>query len=294
MQLNRALFLLTENNENDVRLHRVVHEASILFCKGRRNEDHYNSKSEILNRAQNAAKALYYFKNRDDNNKILPHLKSFNAVTELFFQQDLPASIGSVLQKRETAEAYLFFGGVLRQSYQFQPALQFLNVSLMIWKDSDENLSNVYSELADTHYDLGEYSKSKDYHQRAGKIRKNLLGVNHIKVATSYNNLGEMHRAVGELEQAKDYHQRVMEIKKTVLDPNHMNVVLSYNNLGEVHRDIGELEQAKDYPERAMRIKKSVFGPNHIELATSYNNLGLVHEDMGELEQAKVYHQRAI
>ena len=117
-----SLFLL---NENDVRLHRVVHEASKLFCKGRRNEENCNSKSEILNTAQKAAKALYYFKDRDDNNKILPHLKSFNAVTELFFQQDLPASIASVSQKRETAEAYLFFGGILRQSYQFQPPCNF-------------------------------------------------------------------------------------------------------------------------------------------------------------------------
>ena len=190
-----SLFLL---NENDVRLHRVVHEASKLFCKCRRNGENYNSKYEILKTVQDAAKALYCFKDRHDKSKILPHLKSFNAVTELFFQQDLPASIGSLLQKHETAEAYLFFGRILRQNYQFQLALQFLNVSLLIWEDSDQKLSTVYFELADTHYYLGQYNKSKDYHERAMEIKKNVLGPNQL----SYNNLGVVHQDMGELDQA--------------------------------------------------------------------------------------------
>ena len=54
---------------------------------------------------------------------------------------------------------------------------------------------------------MGELEQAKDYHQQAIYIGINVLGPNHIDVATSYNNLGTVFQAMGEMEQAKDYHQ---------------------------------------------------------------------------------------
>ena len=292
-----SLFLLTEN-ENDVRLHRVVHdEATTLSSNHQANEMQYNSQSEIVNersRVYNVAKALYCFKDRDDKIKILPHLKSFNATkNKLVFEQELSDSNGSVLKDHEIAKMYLFFGQILRSNYQLKLALEFFNVSLQVWRNSDKDLVHVLWELAQTHYLSGEYNKSKDYHQRAIDIEMNVLGPNHIDVAASYNNLGSVLNAMGELEQAKDYLQRALEIWIKVLGPNDIDVATSYNNLGSVFAAMGELEQAKDYHQRALEILRKVLGPNHIDVATSYNNLGSVFEAMGELEQAKDYHQRA-
>lgn len=59
-----SLFLLNEN-ENDVRLHRVVYEATELFSNRNGNEMQCNFQSKIVNkrcRVQNIAKALYCFK----------------------------------------------------------------------------------------------------------------------------------------------------------------------------------------------------------------------------------------
>ena len=88
---------------------------------------------------------------------------------------------------------------------------------------------------------MGELEQAKDYHQRAIEITINVLGPNHIDVATSYNNLGLVYKAMGELEPAKDYHQRSIEIYINVLGPNHMCVGTSYNNLGLVYEAMGEL-----------------------------------------------------
>ena len=292
-----SLFLLTEN-ENDVRLHRVVHdEATKLSSNHQANEMQYNSQSEIVNERSivyNVAKALYCFKDRDDKIKILPHLKSFNAIkNELVFEQELSDSNGSVLKDHEIAKMYIFFGQILRSNYQLKLALEFFNVSLQVWRNSDKDLAHVLCEFGQTHYLSGEYNESKDYHQRAIEIRMNVLGPNHINVATSYNNLGLVYKAMGKLEQAKDYHQRAIEIRMNVLGPNHIEVAKSYNDLGLVYETMGELEQAKDYHQRALEIKIKVLGPNHINVATSYDNLGSVCEAMGELEQAKDYQQRA-
>ena len=61
---------------------------------------------------------------------------------------------------------------------------------------------------------MGELKLAKDYHQRAIDIQINILGPNHIDVATSYNNLGRVNEALDELEQAKDYYQRAIDIQK--------------------------------------------------------------------------------
>ena len=92
---------------------------------------------------------------------------------------------------------------------------------------------------------MGELEQAKDYRQRALEITINVLGPNHVKVATSYNNLGSVFKAMGELEQAKDYRQRALEIRIKVLGPNHIDVATSYSNLGSVYKAMGQLERAK-------------------------------------------------
>ena len=272
-----SLFLFA-NIENDVQLHRVVHEATALVGE--------------TDRVYDVAKALYCFKDRDDKIKILPHLRSFHAVNKLFFRQDLLDSNGSVQKKVQ--KMCVFFGQALRYNYQLNLALEFLNVGLQICKESDSNQLEVLYELGKTHYILGEFTKSKDYHQRALKIQTNTLGAKHIDIALSYNYLGLVHRRLGDLEQAKYYHQRALEIRINVLGAKHIDVAASYNNLGLVQKALGELEQAKDYHQQALKIRINMLGAKHIDVAASYNNLGLVYEAMGQLEQAMDYQQRAL
>ena len=274
-----SLFLLKEN-ENDVRMHRVVHEATEIL----RERD----------RVYDVAKALYCFKDRDDEIKILPHLKSFNAVNKLFFREYLLNPNSSLLNNDESAEMMFYFGKTLSKNYQLKLAVEFLNLSLQISINLERDPVNVYLQLEKAHYLFGEYTKSEDYGQRAIETQVNTLGPNHIDVATSYNNLGMVYNAMGELQQAKDCVQRAIEIGINVLGPNDIHVATYYNNLGTVYRRLGELEEAKGYHQRAIDIRINVLGPNHIDVATSYDNLGLLYQAMGELEEAKDYHQRAI
>ena len=293
-----SLFLFAENG-NDVRLHRVVHDQAIeLFSNRPGSEMKCSCQIEIVNergKVYNVVKALYFFKDRDDKVKILPHLKSFHAINnKLNFQQDLLDSNGPGLKIHEIANMYIFFEQILNNNFQFKLALEFLNVSLQIWRNSDKYVLAVLDELGRTYYLLGEYSKSNDYYHRAMEIGIKKFGANHIKVAKSHNQLGIGYKAMGKLLLAKDHLQRAVEIYTNVLGPKHIYLATSYNNLGTVYQAMGELERAKGYQQTAMEIRKNVLGPSHIHVAASYNNLGAIHCSMGELEQAKDYHQRAI
>ena len=288
-----SLFLFTES-ENDVRLHRVVHEATQLFKHRNENEIKYNFESEIVNesnRVQRVAKALYLFKDRDDKIKILPHLN------ESFFQESLLDPDDSILNNKEIADMYIFFGQILRANYQLELAKDYhekaMEIYINVLGPNHINVATSYNNLGLVYKAMGELEQAKDYHETAMEIYINVLGPNHINVAQSYNNLGSVYQALGELQQAKDYCERAIEIYINVLGPNHINVAKSYYNLGSVYQALGELEHAKDYHQRANEIYMNVLGPNHINVAKSYNNLGSVCQALGELEHAKDYHQRA-
>ena len=61
-----SLFLPAENQERDIRVHRVVHEAIKSF-----------SPSSVASQVYDVVKTLYYFKEREDQIKLIPHLKAF-------------------------------------------------------------------------------------------------------------------------------------------------------------------------------------------------------------------------
>ncbi|XP_046855871.1 uncharacterized protein LOC124448972 [Xenia sp. Carnegie-2017] len=63
-----SLFLHSENN--DISLHRIVHKAIIFYQSEHSNEEH-----EIETNVDQMSKALYMFKERDDEIKLMPHLK---------------------------------------------------------------------------------------------------------------------------------------------------------------------------------------------------------------------------
>ncbi|XP_046864012.1 uncharacterized protein LOC124457893 [Xenia sp. Carnegie-2017] len=63
-----SLFLHSENN--DISLHRIVHKAIIVYQSEHSNEEH-----EMESNVDQISKALYMFKERDDEIKLWPHLE---------------------------------------------------------------------------------------------------------------------------------------------------------------------------------------------------------------------------
>jgi hypothetical protein len=106
-----SLFLLSEIEHCDVRLHRVVQEATKSLSDCKESETTYHSQSGIPNkrvnvdaaiRIQNVLKALYHFHHRDDQIKLIPHLKAFNtAIKKLFVEQDSLYSISLGFERPE-------------------------------------------------------------------------------------------------------------------------------------------------------------------------------------------------
>ncbi|CAB4025405.1 Nephrocystin-3, partial [Paramuricea clavata] len=316
-----SLFLLTETETEDcdVSLHRVVHEATKLLSDCQESEASSYSQSGIPNErvnvgaaitVQNVLKALYHFHHRDDQIKMIPHLKAFNtAMKKRFVEQDSLYSISLGFENPEICAIYHYFGKTLNGYCEYQLAVKFHNTNLQIWRDSENHncRASTFNELGISYTKMGELDKAKDYYQRALEIQEEQLGSNHVDVAASYNNIGAVYSKKGNLDQAKDYYQRGLEIKEKQLGPNHVDLAVFHNNIGGVYSDKGDLDQAKDYYHRALEIQEKQLSPNHVDVAlyynniglvyskkASYNNIGLVYSEKGDLDQAKDYYQRAL
>ena len=303
---NCSLFLVSETENCDVRLHRVVQEAtkSLSDCKESETTDH--SQSGIPNKTvkvedaiiiQNVLKALYHFHHRDDQTKLIPHLKAFNtAIKEIYVEQDSLYSISLGIERPEIYSMYHFFGRTLNRYCEYQLAVEFHKKNLQIWGDSENHnyRAITFSELGDSYKNTGEFDKAMDYHQRSLEIEEKQLGPNHVGLAVSYNNIGQVYYKKGEMDKANDYYQRALEIKENQLDPNHVDVAVFYNNIGLVYYAKGDLDKANDYYQRALEIKEKQLGTNHVCLAVTYNNIGLVYFHNGDLDKANDYYQRAL
>ena len=304
-----SLFILFENPDTYIRLHRVIHEAIKLFCHDSRSELEdvipaggtpisgpvFSSKTIM----QHVVKTLYNFQKRSDKIRLIPHLKAFTKEIKNLFQGDVALySISQGFPQPDISEIYEFFANTLHDYCSFNIALEYCQQALEIKKDQlgpkHVDVAESYNNLGVVYSDTGDLEKAKEYHQLALEIKKEQLGPKHVAVAESYNNLGVVYSDTGDLEKAKEYHQLALEIKKEQLGPKHVAVATSYNNLGSVYSDTGDLEKAKEYHQLALEIKKEQLGPKHVNVATSYNNLGSVYSHTGDLEKAKEYHQLAL
>ena len=302
-----SLFLFDENEDHiDVRIHRVVHEAVTLLSENKRTESGKSLEPGVPNKGarvdfpvgiKNVVQALYCFKGRDDEKKMIPHLKVFDEkISDLFATQQPWHSLTLYFKKLEILELFYYFAKCLREYCEYKLALELQKVNLQLYEESKDDLylACILSEVCLLHIELSKFVKAKENGHRALKIRIKALGPTHADVGVSYNNLGLVYRHMGELEQAKDYYQQALEIRIKALGPTHVDVGGSYNNLGAINQEMGELQQAKDYYQRALGIRIKALGPTHVKFGSSLNNLGLVYHAMGELEQAKDCHQRAL
>ena len=244
LALKNCSLLLTENQ--DVRLHRVVHEAIKLFSDFNKTETKDYSQSRISNkrrkvdvasRPQNVVRAFHHFKDRQDKIKMIPHLKAFTReVKNLFPEKDSLYSISLGFEKVKICQIYLLFGHTLYSYSEFKLAVEFHNTNLQICKDSENRNYRVpiLSELGKSYTKMGDLDQAKDYHQRALTIQEKQLGPNHVDVASSCNNIGNVYQRKGDLDQAKDYYHRALAIQEKQLGPNYLDVASSYNNIGNV------------------------------------------------------------
>ena len=157
-------------------------------------------------------------------------------------------------------------------------------------KDIFEKCKNL-GDICEMH---GEFEGAKTYFEYSLSFKLQVLGPEHVDVATSYSDLTWIYMELGDFKQAKEYQQRALVMQMDKLGQEHVEVARSYNNLALIYQNSGDFKQAKECQERALVIQLDKLGQEHVDVAKSYNNLALIYVELGDFEQAKEYQQRAL
>ncbi|XP_046862837.1 uncharacterized protein LOC124456435 [Xenia sp. Carnegie-2017] len=230
-----SLFLHSENN--DISLHRIVHKAVIVYQSEHSNEEH-----EMETNVDQISKALYMFKERDDEIKLMPHLEKI--------VQLLKTNKTKIYMN--TLQVFQYFVDRLRHFGKYGLALGLLDKFKSELSSYDK--AWYFSTLGLLYHDTGKYSKAKNHHEKALEIQKQSLGPNHVDVATSLNNLGNVLENTGNYDKAIEFYERALEIRKQSLGPNHVDVATSLNNLANVLENTGNYDKTN---KRAKAIIKT-------------------------------------
>ena len=157
-------------------------------------------------------------------------------------------------------------------------------------KDIFEKCKNL-GNICEMH---GEFEGAKTYFEYSLSFKLQVLGPEHVDVATNYSDLAWIYMELGVFKQAKEYQQRALVIQLDKLGQEHVDVSRSYNNLALIYQNSGDFKQAKEYQERALVIQLDKLGQEHVDVAKSYYNFALIYVELGDFEQAKEYQQRSL
>ncbi|XP_046856557.1 uncharacterized protein LOC124449659 [Xenia sp. Carnegie-2017] len=241
-----SLFLHSENN--DISLHRIVHKAINVYQYEHLNKECKIEQScnlpSLQSNVDQIVLALYMFKERDDESKLIPHLENF---LQLLRTNKTKINMNAL-------QVFQYFVDRLRHFGKYDLALELLD------KFKSEESSNdkawYFSVLGLLYHDTGKYSEAKNHLEKALEIRKQSLGPNHVDVAASLNNLGVMYDKTGNYDKAIEFHEKALKIQEQSLGPNHIDVAASLNNLGLLYDKTGKHDKATKFFEKSVEVRK--------------------------------------
>ena len=158
----------------------------------------------------------------------------------------------------------------------------------------DETTTASYNNIGIVYNNLGDYDKALEYHNKALKIRKEVLGEKHTDTAASYVGIGNVYDDLGDYNKALELYNKALEIQKEVFGEKHPDTAGSYIGIGLVYKNLGDYNKALEYFNKALEIQKEVFGEKHPDTAISYNNIGIVYYNLEDYNEALKFLNKAL
>ena len=185
----------------------------------------------------------------------------------------------------------LLAGKVLDRQGSYVKAVAMSRFAVSIFEqfaspDAGIKTAEALNNLGLSQYNAGMNIESAETHQRALKMREQLLGPDHPDVASSCNNLSLLKLAEHKLDEAEDLQKRALRIKELEFGPDSEKIAPILNSLGRVMQQRGNLDEAENTFSKALVIFTNNLGQSHPFTRTSIYYLGEVFEARVKLKQA--------
>lgn len=125
-------------------------------------------------------------------------------------------------------------------------------------------------------------------------VIQQVLGPEHVDVATTYNNLGCAYDNRGDFTTALTMYDKDLTIMLKELGPEHIDVAAIYNKMGIANHSNGNYDNAIVLYNKALVIRLDKLGPENAEIAESLNNLGEAHRNQGSVHFLSLRHPLSV
>ncbi|MEE8526130.1 MAG: tetratricopeptide repeat protein, partial [Thermoanaerobaculia bacterium] len=196
-------------------------------------------------------------------------------LVDLFDVSDLGKPSGGTVTARELLEQG---SEKVRREYPSQPLTR---ARLM------DTMGVVYRKL-------GLYDEAEPFLGSSLEVREDLLGADHVDVATSLGNVATLYWHQGRYTEAEPLAERALAIREKTLGGEHPDVAASLDDLALVYRRLGKLDAAEPLFQRALKIREKAFGPEHRDVAVTLNGLAILYWNQGRYDDAVPHFQRAL
>lgn len=185
-------------------------------------------------------------------------------------------------------------GTVYHYKGDIQQSIVYFKLARAYAGSKTHNLSICYNNLGRAYQSLEKYKEAMEFYNKSLQIRIEILGKNHLDVATVYNNIGDQYQEQGLYDKSLENHLEAIKIRKHLVGENHIDTGYSYHNIAMVYASKRDYDKALEYNLKALDIFFSVYGEEHHNIVMSYNNIGNVYLSKKKYVESLQYFQKAL
>lgn len=173
---------------------------------------------------------------------------------------------------------------------QYKDMTQYAEKALQIiedkFPDDEETLAIRQNNLATIYKTHARYEEALELSEDVLRIRKEILGIEHIDTLSAMNNLALVYNKVGRFKDSIAMLEEVLELEKKVLGEDHLNTLSTMHNLSSIDRRYDKFEEALKLAEIVFKKREKILGKNHPNTILSMRNLASCYRYVGRKEEA--------
>ncbi len=159
---------------------------------------------------------------------------------------------------------------------------------------NDTTVATLVFRLAREYREREVYDLAEQCYDANVKIRRKVLGSDHLDVANGLNGLAIMMWLVGRNDEAEAYNREALSIREHLLGKDHLDVSESLNNLGLVLLDQRRYREAQGLLTRALLIERKNQGDRNLSVALAQLNLGNAFYAQADYNHAEECYMKAL
>jgi serine/threonine-protein kinase len=160
--------------------------------------------------------------------------------------------------------------------------------------DEPEVKAELHQTIGHTYVSLRLFDRAEHHLQAALKLRREIYGEQHLKVAETLASLGGVFLVKGDYATASSYYEKALAMQRALPGGDNVTLANITREYGAAQRFLGNEQTAIPLYREALDWFRKHYGDEHEMVATLYNDLAGLYREQGKLDDAIVNDERSL